>query len=266
MYDRVNALTTKWWFYALLLVVFFMPSYAAQGVDPAETFKLVQTVLSSPLVRDYPMLMVVSKIAAAVVIGAMFALREKTCRLFAFFAAGVFFIIALLQNLAFTEQYGTVFLTGNALITLVVAYFWGLETFVQRNAIRAAGMNNRELWMLPLAILAFWFPVDPSTVAPHFALNYLWCNESVLTFCMITPVIIAVTMLLHNRINLPVLRVTSFVGTLFGVINTVAWFVVDGSMWWMGMLHLPLLLISARALWLTTARRPASVHNGKLGA
>jgi hypothetical protein len=84
-------------------------------------------------------------------------------------------------------------------------------------------------------------------MSPDFSPVRMLTNESGLTYCMMTPVILAVMMLYHPTVNLAVLRVTSFVGMLLGVVNMVVWFVLMPSAWWMGMLHIPLLVISIYA-------------------
>jgi len=48
----------------------------------------------------------------------------------------------------------------------------------------------------------------------------------------------------YPRINKITLRITSFVGFLFGILNMITWFILNTSFWWMGILHFPLLIIS----------------------
>jgi len=84
-------------------------------------------------------------------------------------------------------------------------------------------------------------------MSPDFSPARLLTNESGLTYCMMTPVILAVMTLYHPTVNPAVLRVTSFVGMLFGAVNMLVWFVVMPSAWWMGVLHIPLLMISIYA-------------------
>jgi hypothetical protein len=70
-------------------------------------------------------------------------------------------------------------------------------------------------------------------------------NEAGLTYCMMTPVILAVLTLYHPRVNPAVMRVSAFVGILFGLVNMIVWFFVFPSGWWMGVLHVPLITIAA---------------------
>ena len=53
--------------------------------------------------------------------------------------------------------------------------------------------------------------------------------------------------LYYPSVNLALLRVSSFVGMLFGAVNMLVWFFVMPVGWWMGVLHIPLLTISLYA-------------------
>ena len=69
-------------------------------------------------------------------------------------------------------------------------------------------------------------------------------NEAGLTCCMMTPVVLAVLTLFHPTVNLAVLRVSSFMGMLLGAVNMIVWFFVQPWGWWMGVMHIPLVVIS----------------------
>ena len=72
---------------------------------------------------------------------------------------------------------------------------------------------------------------------------------------MITPVI-AGTMALRPAAYGRTTRATvGWLGTIFGLLNMMTWFVIDPASWWMGILHLPLLVIAA-FLTITSWREP----------
>lgn len=48
------------------------------------------------------------------------------------------------------------------------------------------------------------------------------------------------------------MRVTSYIGIMFGATNEVEWFVLHPSMWWMGIMHIPLITISLYAFAITS--------------
>ena len=89
----------------------------------------------------------------------------------------------------------------------------------------------------------------------YFSLKDLIMNESGLTYCMVTPIILSILLLYYPRINGITLRITSFVGLLFGILNMITWFILNTNFWWMGILHLPLLIISCVGLVLSKKHR-----------
>jgi hypothetical protein len=71
---------------------------------------------------------------------------------------------------------------------------------------------------------------------------------------MVTPVVLAILTIFYPRVNQSAIRVTSFIGIMFGVTNEVEWFFLNPSMWWMGIIHIPLISISIYAFAITFAR------------
>ncbi len=60
-----------------------------------------------------------------------------------------------------------------------------------------------------------------------------------------TPIYLSIFYLLCPRINLPAIRVTSFIGALLGIFNTGIGFMIWGSEGlYHGFIHMPLLIIS----------------------
>lgn len=80
-------------------------------------------------------------------------------------------------------------------------------------------------------------------VRPSFTLAVLW-NEAGVTYCMITPCIIGMLLIYSRDIYKPVMSVISYVGLIFGLLNMMTWFGIRNENWWMGVLHLPLLVLS----------------------
>ncbi|MCL6613871.1 MAG: hypothetical protein K6U03_04515 [Firmicutes bacterium] len=67
---------------------------------------------------------------------------------------------------------------------------------------------------------------------------------------MMVPVYLAVMTVIHPKANLPLMRVTAFAGLITGIMNVLQWFVFLPAAWWAGVVHLPLLSVSAYALLL----------------
>jgi len=69
---------------------------------------------------------------------------------------------------------------------------------------------------------------------------------------MMTPAYLAILTLYYPKVNIATLRVTSLVGTIIGFYNMMTNFLIDpGKLWWNGVLHIPLVVISIYALVLS---------------
>jgi hypothetical protein len=240
----LDRLTRKWWLYILFLLLFFLPSYAEQSYDPRQSSDLVGEVLSNPIINTSPILGPVAKLIPIILIAAVFISGNKARRLFNFYVAILYIAIALFQNSAITESHGLVVLTGNLMLILVVSLVWIWEVAAERNDFSTRKIPLWKWWVAPVVLLPFLAPVNSTSLSPDFNLAGMLTNSSGLTYCFMTPVILAVLSLFHPTVNLPVLRVSSYVGILFGAINMLMWFVMEPLGWWMGVLHIPLVVLS----------------------
>jgi hypothetical protein len=105
-------------------------------------------------------------------------------------------------------------------------------------------------------LLAWLFPyaVHGGDVRPGLDVHAL-VNESGLTYCMVTPIILGLMILYSGGVNASTLAVAAWAGLLFGVTNALTWFVLAPASWWMGVVHLPLLTLSGYGVWLSRAPR-----------
>lgn len=246
---RLEWLTHQWWFYGGVLVLFFLPAYASTPFDPRETPELVKTVLSHSLVYSAvpTMMWPIFKIAPMVLIAGVLWFGRRMGRWLALYAAVNFALVAVLQHMALTTSYGFVVITGNLVVYSVVALVWLWEAVVQENDWRVPHEPWGRVWVVPLAIFAFWLPVNPVTFGPTFNPWYLVANDAGLAFCMMTPVYLALLVRYFPRVNMATLRVTAFAGFVTGLFNMVMWFGAYQEFWWIGVVHLPLVLISLYA-------------------
>lgn len=263
---KLDAVTRKWWLYVLLLLLFFIPTYAARGYDPRRSVDLIGQVLADPLINAFPVLMPIAKMIPVVLVVGLFAYGNRARRAFDVYVTVLFLALALLQSTAVTTEYGLVVLSGNMALVLVVALVWAWEVVAQENYFATRQRPLWRWWVAPVAIVAFLAPIDSGPMSPDINPVRLLTNEAGLTFCMMTPVVLAVLSLFHPTVNLAVLRVTSFAGALFGVVNMIVWFAIEPWGWWMGVLHVPLLLISVYAFVLAHATAgPAQVMESHSG-
>jgi hypothetical protein len=249
--DRV---TGKWWLYVLLLLLFFVPPYVSTGYSSVDSMELTEEVLLDPLINALPVLMPIAKARPIILVVAIVVLGNSVRRAFNSYVALLYVALACFQTTAFTDEYGFVLLSGNCAMVLAVALMWVWEVLAEKNDFEPRKWPPWKWWVAPLALLALLGPVDVSTMAPDFRAVRLLTSESGLTFCMMTPLILAVLTLYHPTVNLEVLRVTGFVGMIFGLVNLGTWFILEPSGWWMGVLHIPLLSISSCAFVLAHRR------------
>jgi hypothetical protein len=93
----------------------------------------------------------------------------------------------------------------------------------------------------------------------QFAVNTrILYNESGVTYCMITPLILGVLLLFSKGVYKPTFSVIAYTGLIFGILNMITWFGLMSENWWMGVLHLPLLILSFFGLVSTS--KPAISH------
>ncbi len=252
--DKIQAaldrLTRRWWFYVLLLVVFFLPLSAEKSYDPRQTSAVIAEVMPNGIIYSLPVLWPAFKVIPLLLLAALVFLRQRVARVFAIYVALLSVLLPFGQSIAHTPHYGLVIMWGNLVLYLVVALFWAWEAAAGRNDFSAVRPNWRRFWVAPLAALAFWFPANTAGPVPRpdFSPLLLLANEAGLTYCLITPVFLAVLVLAHPRVNRPVMRAAAFAGLLTGLMNVLQWFILMPAAWWMGVLHLPLVLISAFAL------------------
>ncbi len=251
---RLDAMTGNWWLYPLLLLLFFIPPYVSGGYGPGNPMDLVMQVLSEPLIYAFPALMPVAKAIPIVLFAGVIVLGNRMRRAFNLYAALLYVALACLQSTAITDQQGLVVLSGNLALILVVGLLWIWELFAQRNDFEPRSRPLWRWWVAPMALLALLGPVDADTISPDFSPVRLLTSESGLTYCMMTPVILALLTLYYPTVNRALLRVTAFVGMVFGLLNLVTWFVLEPWGWWMGVLHIPLLVISVYAFVLALVR------------
>lgn len=245
--DKLDSVTKKWWLYLLLLLLFFIPTYASKSYDPRQSVELIGQVLSAPFIYAFPVLMPIAKMVPVALTVGVLACGNRMRRAFNVYVAVLYLALAFFQTAAVTETHGLVVISGNLALVLIVALVWVWEAIAQRNDFGTRKPPVWRWWVVPLALVSLLAPVDASTMSPDFSPVLLLTNEAGLTCCMMTPVVLAVLTLFHPTVNPAVLRVSSFAGMLLGAVNMIVWFVVESWGWWMGVMHIPLVVISVYA-------------------
>lgn len=241
-------LSHRQWFRLLLAACFVLPAVVASPFDPLETPAVVRAVLQDPYVASVPALLPVAKLALAVAAALPFLGVRGSGRILLGYYAGILIIVAFLQNMADTGQFGYTWLIGNTLVQLVAAAWCLVDVLTGRTILERENMRPRRLWLLAPMALALLMPytIEAGQVAPSLV-SVLW-NEAGVTYCMITPVVLGVLLIFPGGVDHRTLSVASFVGLIFGLINLVVWFGLTPLDWWMGVLHIPLVIVATYGL------------------
>ena len=251
---KLEWITRRWWFFGLfVLMQFTIPPYASKGYNfPEEWGDVIKHALSSPIVYSYSELYPVFKIIPIVLIVSIVIFRNKVVRLFAVYVSFSYMLFAFGQSIGLTEKYGVAICTLNLIMFPIVAAFWAWEAYVVKNDFTPTKLPIWRYWVVPLALLAFWYPLDLRTARPDFNPVYAFTNIAGAAFCMMTPVYVALLTLYWPKVNIAALRVTSLVGFIIGLYNMNLNFIMRPStLWWNGVLHIPLLVISLYGLILS---------------
>lgn len=248
------------WFKIVLTVLFFLPSYTAKPYNPANTTSVISEVLAHPLVATYAWILPITKALLFVALLAPFV-SDRIGQTFVLrYYVSILFIVGLMQNMSFTRDYGFTWLIGNTLVQFVVLVVSLVDVIQNRTMIAKHNLERSRLWVIAPMILAFLMPYavnKAGVVQPSVAVSTLF-NESGVTYCMITPVVIGVLLLYSRGVYKPTLSIISYVGLIFGILNMLTWFGMQPENWWMGVLHLPLVVLSFYGLLIAYKERTLS--------
>lgn len=245
------------WFKIILALLAFIPAYSQIPYEQTDTTSVIASVLASPLIVSISWLLPVFKLLLLCAAISPFVFREKSEKVVVGYYAFILVLAGAFQNMASTAAYGFVWLLGNTLLEFIVLGFCLYDLIKGKSKIQKQYFNIRRCWIVPLMLLAYLMPYavsDTGAAISAFTLNVLY-NESGVTYCMITPVIIGVLLLFSKGIHKPTLSIVSYVGLIFGLLNAVTWFGARRESWWMGILHLPLLVIALYGLMIAHKER-----------
>ncbi|MEM0017699.1 MAG: hypothetical protein QW418_07485 [Candidatus Korarchaeum sp.] len=252
--EGLERATGSRWFLVAFTLVTLVPPVTEKGYDPSETSTVIYYLLANSLLGLASPLYPIFKIIPAALILSLVMLGDRISRVFSLYAAVSYLLFALLQGISITERYGFAIVTGNVIQMLLTSVLWFWEAIIKRNDFRSPKLSLKNCWTIPLAFLAFWYPMGP-TGGPDFDPRYLLTNAAGLAFCTMTPVYLAVLTVYYPNVNKATMRVTGLTGAIIGFWNMVAFLTMPQLLWWHGILHLPLMLISLYALALSFRAR-----------
>ncbi len=208
---------------------------------------------ATPVFQIIPIILVVSLIF----------LRNRAVRFVSVYGVINYVLFAFLQSVAVTEKFGFGIAISNLVMILMAATFWAWEAIVQQNDFTPRAQPIWKFWVVPLALLAFWFPMDPDTLMPDFNPVYFLTSGSGLYFCNMTPLYLSILTFLWPTVNTATLRVTSLAGVFIGFSTMLVFFVwFPAVFWWNGVLHIPLFTISIYGLALSLRKKSLQETNG----
>jgi hypothetical protein len=247
--QKLETAVWKWWFYLIFVLIQFIPTYAAKGFDPRDMGEVISIILSNAIISSVEIVYPLFKIIPILLVVLILMRIKGVAKWFNIYAGISYILFAFLQHVAFPEEYGFSIVFSNLIMLLIVAAAWFWDIFAQKNSFLSVEQPLWKYWVIPLALIAFWYPINPNTLLPDFNPLYLITNAAGLTFCMMTPVYLAILYLHYPGINIVTLRVTGLAGIIIASFNVLMNFVMyPDTLWWNGVLHIPLLMISGVAL------------------
>jgi len=239
----------NWWPILLPLPLFCLPPYTSQGYPILEVGRVNAFILTHTIKSSFQSFYPVFKIIPLILVSSIFVFGNKTRRLFCLYAAISYILFALFQSISITEEYGLGICSAHLALSSLVALFWFSEVKSNRNDFNPKKRPLLSYWTFVLALFAFWGPIHPLTGRPDFNPSYILTSGAGLAFCMMTPVYLALLIHYYPRVNLPILMVTGVIGLLYSLGNMSLAFILQSNYtWWVGVLHIPLLILSGYGL------------------
>lgn len=261
--DQTKQKKRRWLYpviYVLFSVISMLPAYAEKPFAPQDTQDVIINLLMVA-VRPYGAFAPIFHVATTVIIVLILVWRDRMGRVLAAYMGLNYLVIALVQSMGTTEKYGFVIHTGSLIMCTILGIAWIVAAIRTELGPSFKGVPLRRYLLLPLALLAFWSPYSAtaSVVRPDFdPLLLLTSLDYGLTFCFTTPVFLFLLVLSYPRVSAFAYRITAFNGFLYGLFNLTHFFNPESR--WMGVLHLPLLVMSSYALMLPRLEQQMPSH------
>jgi hypothetical protein len=264
---KAAKVTRRRWFYpvlfVLLLIISMLPPITERSYNPRNTQDVVMSILISSTApyRAWGWLFHVATLL--LIAWALWRPGSAGRAMAAYFGVN-YLLIAAVQTNAVTEAYGFALQTGALVTAVLLGLLW--LWIAWRDQLEAS-FRDLPTWrwsLLPLALLAFWVPMglEGGRIVPNFdPLLLLTSVDYGLALCFMTPVFLFLLILFYPGVNDFAFRVTALNGLIYGLYNLTHWF--DPNRVWMGVLHLPLLIISLVALFMSRSEE-ASEPGGRI--
>ncbi len=251
----LETLTARWWFLALIPVIFFFsPPYMQRNGYPLSDFskwyETIGVISSENFTGSFAKFSPLMNLIAIAVLILVFVLKNKFSRVFSIYIAIMMVFYGITQNTSYTEQNGLGIITCSYIVLPILSGVWIWEAFVRKNDFnKSINLNIWTVCAFCAALFAFWNPINSKTLMPDFNPVYLLTNGGNSMFCTMTPMFFAVLFFIYPNINTAALRVTGIIGASIGFIQLMLHLVILAKTnWWIGVIHIPVFSLSLAAI------------------
>lgn len=166
MSGRVEKFFGRKWSYSLIYIILiilnlFSYPFASKGYAPQDTGRVISSLLSVSTI-PYEWLAPIFHIATIVLIVIMWRYGARVSRIFAVYVGANYVFIAFTQMMGVTLEFGLVVLVGGLISYVLIGLFWFWDASNPKTETIFRKLPLWRYWSIPLAILAFWSPINVS--------------------------------------------------------------------------------------------------------
>jgi hypothetical protein len=225
-------------------IMTLLPPFVTSNFRIQNILQINSFILTNSIKHDFSFLFPISNLIILIILLGTFFFGKYFQKAFSIFICLSYLVSGFLQNISISDQYGFAISFSTLFLTLFVAGSWLYEVFSNQNEFTKLPHPQRLIVFVPIAVFAIWQPLNPMSLALDFNPVYFLTSGSSLTFCMMTIVSISVLLTYFPNVNKTTLTITSIVGLLIGVGNLWLEFIYMPDLFWVGVLHIPLVLVS----------------------
>lgn len=248
MKTRLVLLVKSWWFLGMFLLFQIIPPYTSTGYALMDWGKVNAFILMHPIKSVLNGFFPLFKILPVVVILYLVLRAKWAARLFNGYIAMMLLIFSVIQSVSISEPYGFSICLANVFTFAALAILWIWPAKLNQMDDSHPTFSAWKWVLLGLAILSFWEPVDVQTLTLSFNPVLLVTSGAGLSFCMLMPLFLSVSILYYPRVNRIAFLSTSFIGFWMGLGNFLLEFILYPQYGWIGVLHIPLVVVSISGL------------------
>ncbi|HSB67367.1 MAG TPA: hypothetical protein VLD65_12380 [Anaerolineales bacterium] len=238
-----------------LVIISMLPPYTDVPYDPRNTQEVIGSILRISI-QPYQGWGWLFHLATLLLVLFILWQPAKAGRALAGYIGVNYLIIAAFQTHAITEEFGFALQTGALIGILAVGIMWLVVAIQNSLQLSLHHISKWKYLLLPFAFLTFWSPVkvEGLSVFANFDPRLLLTSADYgLAYCFVTPIFLLLLILFSTNHTSFTYRITAFNALVYGLFNLTHWF--NPNTLWMGVMHLPLLILAIVAFLLPYAER-----------